>query len=231
VSNAAFARIVDMPDLLRKLRWRFVAQLGELRFHQRNEWRQSPDFMRQTATLFDWWGYSPKAYAGEIVVDIGAGSRLRSRYFDEARIAAVEPLADRYRKSIAWSDLGDADLVFSVPAERLVPDIVGLASLVMCINVLDHVYDPDAVVRNAASYLRRDGSFLLSVDLHEHGSAGHMHPVDLDMDGLHRSLTQAGFDIERTYDGLGPTGQECYGHGTAHTVVARLKPGSATEPC
>ena len=56
-----------------------------------------------------------------------------------------------------------------------------------------------------------------------------MHPVDLDKEGVHRSITQAGFDIERTYEGLGPTGQESYGHGKAYTLVARSMPGSAID--
>jgi hypothetical protein len=203
------------------LMWRAVAQTGELRFHQKNVWRRSPEFMKQTAALLGWWGYSPKDFDGRLVVDIGAGSRLRSRYFEGARIVAIEPLADRFVSTIEWSDLREATELQSVPAEQFIEHLEGQASLVMCINVLDHVFDPGKVVGNAVRYLEAERDFLLSIDLHAPGEAGRMHPVHLDRDGLRQMLGAAGFSIEREFDGLEPIGASSYGHGRAYTVIAR----------
>jgi SAM-dependent methyltransferase len=206
---------------LRRLAWKVVAQTGELRFHQQNEWRQSPDFMRETASLLEWWGYAPNTFDGETIIDVGAGSRLRSRYFAGARIIAIEPLGDRFMKTISWSDLSDAEAVYSVPAERNIPEIEHTAAFAMCINVLDHTFDADAIVANVYGYLKAGGEFALSVDLHADGHGGHMHPVHLDRDAVRSALTRAGFELLREYEGLGPTGNESYGHGHAYTVVGR----------
>lgn len=169
------------------------------------------------------------AFDGQLIVDIGAGSRLRSRYFERARIVAIEPLADRFVSTIKWSDLREAAELQSIPAEQFVEHLAGQAAFVMCINVLDHVFDPDSVVRNAFRYLEPGGDFLLAVDLHAHGEAGHMHPVHVDRAGLRRMLDAAGFSIEREFDGLGPTGANSFGHGQAYTVVARRPSGSSPE--
>jgi SAM-dependent methyltransferase len=206
---------------LKRLSWRLVAQTGELRFHQRNRWRQSADFMEHTAALFRWWGYQPTGFEGRRIVDIGAGSRLRSRYFTGARVVAIEPLAERFTRTIPWADLKEADAVYATPAEKRIPELVASASFAMCLNVLDHTYDPWAVLTNAYAYLQPGSEFVLSVDLHDHGEAGLSHPVHLTRADLQAGLARAGFDIIREYDGLGPTGTDSYGHGRAYTAIAR----------
>lgn len=205
---------------IRRLVWRIVAQTGELRFHQQNRWRQSPAFMTQTATLFSWWGYDSRKFDGRLIVDIGAGSRLRSRYFEGARIVAVEPLADRFASTIEWSDLREAFEVHSVAAEEFLAHLEGAASFVMCVNVLDHVFDPQAVIHNASRYLLPGGELLVAVDLHEAGEAGHMHPVHIDAKGLRGMLLDSGLSIDREFDGLEPAGSPAFGSGRAYTVIA-----------
>ena len=113
--------------------------------------------MAETKKLFYWWEYSRSAFEGKVVVDLGAGSKLRSKYFEGARLIAIEPLADRYLQGIKWCDLKDAEETYSVPAEELVPQVKGRADFVMCINVLDHVYNPDRALANARAYLKKGG--------------------------------------------------------------------------
>lgn len=177
--------------------------------------------MRQTAALFEWWGYAPTAFDDMRIIDIGAGSRLRSRYFAGARIVAIEPLGDRFIETISWSDLSDAEAVYSLPAERYIPELAQTAAFVMCINVLDHTYSADAIIANAYAYLGAGGEFALSVDLHAQGHGGHMHPLHFDRDTVRTALIRAGFEPLRDYDGLGPTGKDSYGHGQAYTVIGR----------
>ena len=209
---------------LRKLGWKIIAQTGELRFHQRNRWRQTPAFMEQTAALFEWWGYGPDEFSGRRVVDIGAGSRLRSRYFEGAKITAIEPLAQRFIRTIDWCDLEEADETLGIPAEEHISHLDGQAAFVLCINVLDHVFEPSRLVTNAFAYLEPGGEFLLALDLHREGEAGHMHPVHVDRGGVAAMLSAAGFEVGREYDGLGPIGRESFGHGHAYTVISR-RPG------
>jgi hypothetical protein len=123
--------------------------------------------------------------------------------------------------TISWSDLAEAEAVHSVPAERRIPELAQTAAFVMCINVLDHTFDAEAIVANAYTYLKAGGEFALSVDLHVDGPGGHMHPVHLDRQMVRGALLTTGFELLREYDGLGPTGNASYGHGSAYTVIGR----------
>lgn len=205
--------------LVRKLVWRFVSQPGELSFHNENEWRRTDDFETQSDLLFRGWGYSPDSYSGRRVLDVGAGSKLRSKFFDGAEIIVIEPLADEYMK-IDFCDLGDAAEVHSIPAEQDVPHLHGTIDLAMSINVLDHVFDPAAFVQNVRKFLKADGQFLLSVDLHEHEEADLMHPVSMSRAEIRSLLESADFSISREIDGLPLSETDSYGHGTAYTAFA-----------
>lgn len=184
--------------------------------------------MAQTEALMQWWGLSPDAFASRLVVDIGAGSRLRSRYFEGASIAAIEPLADRFVSEIEWCDLASASELYATPAEDYVESLGGRAAFVMCVNVLDHVYEPQAVVGNAFRCLQPGGQFLLAVDLHEKGHAGHMHPVHLDRAGVRSMLERVGFAVRREFDGLYPARADSFGHGSAFSVLAERLAGSSS---
>ena len=102
--------------------------------------------MNQTNLLFEHFGLKPGDYSGKTVIDLGAGSKLRSRYFSEAELIAIEPLADRFLKEIDWCDLAQAHEVYSVPAETKIESCVGRADLLISINVLDHCYDFERII-------------------------------------------------------------------------------------
>ena len=193
----AFQKIRKHPNLLRYVErlgkripilryhsWKLSAQEFEFAFHKGpgGLWRMSSDFMRQTTVLFEFWGYPPDKYDGCIILDLGAGSKLRSKYFRNARIFAIEPLASRF-KELPFSDLGDAEAVYSLPAEDLVEELKGKVSFLMCINVLDHVFDPRHVLENCLEYLSHDAEFLLSTDLHKE-LRDEGHPVGFTQESL-----------------------------------------------
>ncbi len=209
-----------LPD-----QWSQKAQPGEKLFHLANKWRASPAFMADTTRLFAAFGFAADDFADQIVVDVGAGSRLRSRFFAKARLAAVEPLADDFVGEISWCDLDQAESLYSEPAEKMIEPLRGQASLVMCINVLDHTYDPQAILDNIRSYLRDDGLFLLSVDLH--AGADELHPVALTRESLAQMLGKARFEPVRAYEGL--PGSPYYGHGWAYTLVLRPSAGQRCD--
>lgn len=193
--------------------WQRRAQQGELKFHRQNTWRPSARFMEQTASLFEHFGFHPADYAGQTVLDLGAGSKLRTRYFRDARLIAVEPLADRFRADISWCDLDDADAVYSTPAEELLPECVGQADLVISINVLDHCYDFAQIIANITQYAKPGGLLFLSFD--KHLEADEMHPLELDEAICEEIFTDCGLAIERQTAGFGDSmeGDQTYGHG------------------
>lgn len=169
--------------------------------------------MEQTASLFKHFGFGPDDYADRTVLDLGAGSKLRTRYFRNARLIAVEPLADQFRAEIDWCDLDEADAVYSTPAEALVPECVGQADLVMSINVLDHCYDFAQIIANITQYAKPEGLLFLSFD--KHLEADEMHPLELDEAICEEIFARCGLVIEQQTAGFGDSmeGAQTYGHG------------------
>ncbi|GAA2632406.1 hypothetical protein Adu01nite_11990 [Paractinoplanes durhamensis] len=193
--------------------WAAVAQDGEFQFHKNDTWRKTPDFMNQTDRLLRHFGFTPEQYAGKVVVDVGAGSMLRTRFFTDAHLVVVEPLADRFLAEIPACDLKDAAEVYSRPAEELIDGLVGRADLVISINVLDHCFDFAEIVRNIREYLAPDGLAFLTFDMHD--KADHMHPLSLTEKTCKPIFDKAGFTIEKLTTGVGDVlgGSPTYGHG------------------
>ena len=194
-------------------RWQKKAQSGELEFHRRDKWRPSDNFAKRTAALFEHFGFRPDQYAGKTVIDIGAGSRLRTKFFRGADLIAIEPLADRFRQEIAWCDLNDAAEVFSLPAEEFIEACEARGDLVISINVLDHCFDFAKIVANLARYVRADGQLFLSFD--KHAKADALHPLTLDETVCRQIFEDCGLSIERCTTGFGEMwdGPPTYGHG------------------
>ena len=194
-------------------KWASEAQEGEFAFHKTNKWRQTPDFMIQTDRLLRHFGFTPEQYAGKVVVDVGAGSMLRTRFFTGAHLVVVEPLADRFLAEIPGCDLNNAAEVYSLPAEQLVEPLVGRSDLVISINVLDHCYDFPQIVDNIRQYLKPDGVAFLTFDMHD--KADHMHPLSLTEKTCKPIFDQAKLRIEKVTTGVGDAlgGPQTYGHG------------------
>lgn len=121
--------------------------------------------MDSTERLLSHFSFPFDSYRWKTIIDLGAGSKLRIKYFLDAKIIAIEPLADRFMKEIEWCDLAYAYKVYSRPAEELIEECVLKADLVISINVLDHCYDFELVIENIAAYLKDDAlAFLSSIN-------------------------------------------------------------------
>ena len=194
-------------------KWATEAQEGEFSFHKNDTWRKTPDFMQQTDRLLRHFGFTPEEYAGRVVVDVGAGSMLRTKFFKDAHLVVVEPLADRFLADIPACDLRDAAEVYSTPAEQLIGELVGRADLVISINVLDHCYDFPQIVDNIRQYLKPDGLAFLTFDMHD--KADHMHPLSLTEKTCAPLFAAAQLKVEKLTTGVGDTlgGAQTYGHG------------------
>lgn len=192
--------------------WKNLAQEGEYAFHARDTWRRTAHFREQTAELFRHFGFGHNQFLGKTVVDLGAGSMLRAKFFEGADIIVIEPLADRILANIEWTDIGDAKEVHSTPAEELVTSLVGKADFLFSMNVLDHCYNFKDISINIRKYLKPDGVAFLSFDKHE--VADDMHPLHLDEEICSEIFDSCGFKILKVSTGTGDIlPKNTYGHG------------------
>ncbi len=215
IKSLMYRTIVFFTGLVPKAKhdrdeWQEEGQEGEFIAHQKDKWRETSDFMDQTRKLFSCFGFPAEAYEGKTILDLGAGSKLRSKYFTNAKIIALEPLADRFIKEIPWCDLPDADKVYSSPAEECIDECVNMADLVISINVLDHCYDFEHIIKNIKSYLKDDGLAFLSFDIHY--VVDQMHPLILTEPICEKIFVQEGLTVEKCSKGAGNL-FTTYGHG------------------
>jgi 2-polyprenyl-3-methyl-5-hydroxy-6-metoxy-1,4-benzoquinol methylase len=194
-------------------RWRKKAQTGELAFHRQDTWRPSENFAARNASLFERFQFRPDQYVSKTVIDVGAGSKLRTKFFQGAELLAVEPLADQFRSEIPWSDVYDSQEVYAVPAEEFIPACEGRCDLVISINVLDHCYDFAKIITNLRRYMRADGLMFLSFDKHDKTDS--LHPLSLNEEICQQIFEDNGLSIERSTTGFGEgwDGPPTYGHG------------------
>jgi SAM-dependent methyltransferase len=187
----------ELRTSIDRAEWATSAQEGELGFHKRHNFRADEQVWR-AAVETDWQaaGFSPEGWEDKFIIDVGAGSRLRTLYFKGAKIAALEPLAERYMEEVEWHDLDRAAEVYPVPGEEFVPELEGRADLIVSINALDHGYDFAQSVRNIRRYLKPQGLAFLSFDMHD--EPDYMHPLLLTDEGVKKIYESEGFVIEKT---------------------------------
>ena len=186
---------LERPTTVDPKSWSGVAQPGELAFHKRPGLRSSPDWEAKNVAFWRRRGFSPHGWEGKLIVDVGAGSRLRTLYFNGAKIAAVEPLADKYIAEVEWQDLDRADEVYSVPGEKDIPELHGRADLIVSMNALDHGYDFGAAIANIRRYLKPHGLAHLSFDPHD--KPDDLHQLLLDDRTAREGFDQCGLVVEK----------------------------------
>ncbi|MFK7810735.1 MAG: class I SAM-dependent methyltransferase [Saprospiraceae bacterium] len=200
-----------------KEKWEKEAQKGEFEFHKGNKWRNSPRFMQDTILLFDSFGFSRDQYKGKTVLDLGAGSKLRCKYFQGAKLIAIEPMADDCVREIPWTDLTDAEGLYSIPAEEFVPELEEQVDFLFSVNVLDHCFDFKDILKNIHRYLKPDGLAFLSFDVHF--VTDEMHPLILTDKVCIEIFEETGFKIQKKNRGFFGKYKEAkktdtYGHGS-----------------
>jgi SAM-dependent methyltransferase len=178
-----------------RAQWAESAQPGELGFHVRNTGFRGDDAVWSKAIDTDWRaaGFEPDGWKGKRILDVGAGSRLRSLWFEGADVIVLEPLAEQFRAEVPWNDYDQAEAVYAVPGEELVPELEGTIDLVVSINALDHGYDIAESVRNIKRYLKPDGEAFLSFDMHD--EPDYMHPLVLSNELMLGIYADAGFEV------------------------------------
>jgi SAM-dependent methyltransferase len=186
---------LEKPVTINPETWSKLAQPGELAYHKRPNLRSSAEWETKNAKFWAKRGFSPESWEGKLVVDVGAGSRLRTLYFQGAKIAAIEPLAGKFIAEVEWQDLDQAAEVYPVPAEKDIPELHGRADLVVSVNALDHGYDFEAAIANLRRYLKPYGRAYLTFDQHERPDD--MHQLMIGDTEAQAIFDRCGLDVER----------------------------------
>ena len=152
-------------------------------------------------------------FDGKVVVDIGPGP-LGFPDACPARVSiGIDPLAERFRAAGLLIERSGA-IYLTGGAERI-PLVSGTVDVVVARNSLDHVDDPDAVLREARRLLRPGGTLILNFDV------GHApteaEPHTLTQEAIRAAL--AGMTIEREQ-----TSARAHGHGGEVVVIVATRP-------
>lgn len=180
--------------------WSKTGQQKELEYHITSEWRHSGDFMPQTRLLFEGFGFTPKQFTGKTILDVGAGSQLRTLYFEKAKIIALEPLGKQYMEKVDNHNLDKAYKLISEPAEEHIAQLENIVDFAISINVLDHCYNFEKIIRNVYSYMKGGATAFFSFDSHEITDA--CHPLTLQLDNCLDMFKETGFHLEKHTKGM-----------------------------
>jgi SAM-dependent methyltransferase len=124
-------------------------------------------------------------FAGKVVVDIGPGPLGFPDACPALFSIGVDPLAERYREHGLLIE--DSDAIYLAVGAESIPLLSGSVDVVLARNSLDHVDDPDAVLREARRLLRPGGTLILNFDV-GHG------PTETEPHQLTRELVLGGLD-------------------------------------
>jgi SAM-dependent methyltransferase len=172
-----------------------TAQDAQLAFHRTRGLSWYDNFETVNAGYFSGWGFGPLDYQDKTVLDLCCGPRLRSKFFQNAYIIALDPLAGRYLAEVPGCDLEDANEVITAPAEVNSPGLNGCADLVLCLNSLDQCYDPQAVIGNMARYLKPGGKAFMNFDIRH--TPGNMHPLTLEKGTVEQAFRDNGLTVAK----------------------------------
>ena len=159
-----------IQDVIRK-KWE-EAQSWELHFwqcHPRPDTAYENGVLHQMVRRF---GLDGMPFRHAMCLDIGPGPTGILRGVPARKWMAIEPLAEEYR-NLSWCRFNHYEKIYAVAGEMMVAELVGAIDAAFCINVLDHVFDPQRLLSNVATYLRPSGFLLLSFDVHESDIPGH----------------------------------------------------------
>jgi hypothetical protein len=160
--------------------WQAIHQPFELAYHKQGNYRWRENlWQEQWDAVFGFTGLERDAFnAGETIIDVGCGSRPALEWFDtssDCRKAYIDPLLSQYMEIPQMADFwkDKKDDAFSLPAEQCVESLVGKGDFVLCWNVLDHCYDPNAVMDNIVKYAKIGGMVMIGTDFGEKSNIGH----------------------------------------------------------
>ncbi len=140
--------------------------------------------------------------SGSKVLDVGCGPAGVFLVLETCRLTAVDPLLERYERTLPHFRRADYPHVQFVSAPFETAPLEGSFDCIFCLNALNHLRDPLFSLRKMNELLRAGGRLCLSVDVHRHGwlrrlfqrlPGDVLHPHQWEGRHYHRMVEAAGF--------------------------------------
>lgn len=130
------------------------------------------------------------------VLDVGCGISTVLHIVPGVRMG-IDPLADEYREIYRYPN---GVKIYKGSGEQIKAPTDNF-DVVFCSNVLDHVVDPAETIDEIKRVLKKHGTFVLTVELHDHNHARDMaHPHSLTEKDIYDLVE----DFELLYSGKSP---------------------------
>jgi len=131
---------------------------------ERGNWRKSPISVR----VREWdrhlggLGLSLTSFVGKDVLEVGCGPTGLVYFIDASRRVGVDPAAQSFES--ANGHWGAPIELINAPAESL-PFEDAIFDAVICVNVLDHTRDPEAIINEIGRVSRTGATLVFHVDV------------------------------------------------------------------
>ncbi len=162
----------------------------------------------------DFLGFEQSHWKDKTVVEFGSGPAGVIEYIDAKVKIAIEPLIKKYREIFPHLNLSSVRYLESAGESA---DTIGSesADLVICYNMLDHVIDPDAVLRQIKRVLKNNSHLLFQINVYDSkteienktGTHAELHPHSFTRDTIVEKLNEFGFKVEK--ENLSPHKNDC----------------------
>jgi len=137
----------------------------------------------------------PWDWADKTVIDIGCGPTGRLSAMEWSHVIGIDPLWGEYEK-MPGAIKEPYRTVYACEAEKHLEELDGTADLVVSLNAIDHCRDPEAVLRNMATYCKAGGTMLLSTDVQDGViTTDPMHPTRATTRTIDDWMLQCGMDV------------------------------------
>jgi len=104
----------------------------------------------------------PKLKEDSQILELGCGPTCISQFIEGGKKTYLDPLLDNFRRSCPGS-LPKGTFIAEMAEEIHEPD--ASYDLILCLKTISHVQNPELVLHEVERLLKRDGVFMISVEL------------------------------------------------------------------
>jgi polysaccharide pyruvyl transferase CsaB len=142
--------------------WIHVSQEGYAGFSPEDIYNHQRQIRLKTLSLI---GMPETFWYDKVVVEVGSGPAGFVEFIKAKTKYAIEPLIQTFRQYYPY--LSKSDVTYFENTAEAIPLSNGIADLVICHNMLDHVINPDLVMSECSRVAKSGGYLLFQVNINK----------------------------------------------------------------